>query len=354
MKLRGLLKFRRRTVGLCHPATSTGGGSAVTVAKPILLAAIGTMAAALAAQGQTLSVDPGAAGCDDAAGAPYCGIQAAVRAAPAGATVLLAAGRYDLWEESIQISRNLTLRGAGPQATVLDGGGQGASALVEITAEASNVGLESLSLVDRLRAGAARLGAGGIDHAGGRLTLRDVVLSGHQGGAGGALRVRSAGAEVRLERVSLHDNVAMAGAGINFRDAPLATLDVLDSTIRDNEAIFTGGGLFLGDTGPVSLERVVVVGNRSGSRGAGIYVLGLGEGGRLDLHETRVDGNASRGAAGLDAAGAGVVVRLHRVTLEANVSERLADSADCFADEGAVVRVVEGPVRVERGAACGL
>jgi hypothetical protein len=306
---------------------------------------------ALGAGAETLRVDREAAGCSDAQGRPYCTIRAAIDRAPAGANVEIAAGTYDLWGESLTIDKSLTLRGAGADATVLDGGGEHPGPVVRVTENAVEVSIAAIGLVNRSRAGSYTAGAGGIDHFGQRLTIADSVIRGNQGGVGGALRAGSDFGSVRLENVTLSENSAFVGGAIDFRDAPAATLELVNCRIRGNTAIFSGGGLFIRDVGSVTLSNVTVTGNESGNQGGGIYIVAQTEGGRLELHDSRVTGNWSKGAGGIAASGEGIEVHLEGVVLASNTSQADPDSNDCRTESKAVFRSLGGNL-VGNGAGC--
>ena len=115
--------------------------------------ALGPALAESPTESHILRVDPQSAGCSDATGTPYCSIQSAIEGAASGTTVELAPGNYDLWGESLSIEKDLNLRGAGADKTVLDGGGQHPEPLITISKRADEVHIGSLSIVNRIRTG---------------------------------------------------------------------------------------------------------------------------------------------------------------------------------------------------------
>jgi hypothetical protein len=294
--------------------------------------------AASSASAQPLQVDPRATGCSNESGAPFCDIAAAVARAPEGATVKLAAGAYELWQETIHVRRSLTLRGAGPDATVLDGGGQAPDALVAIAESAAEVRIESLTLENRVRAGAAFLGGGAVDHAGGTLLLSKVHIRGSQGGFGGALHAHSDFEAVELRDVIIQGNAAMASGGIALRNSPLAEARISSSTIDGNSAVFSGGGVFIREVGEVLMEDVTLTSNESGNRGGGLFVMAEGSEIRLDLRQCRVTGNASKATGGIDASGEGIEIRLEGVELIGNVSHEAPANGDCGTEAPGIFR----------------
>src|SRR5262249_17392192 len=117
-----------------------------------------------------------------AIGCAYSAIQNAADAAADGDTVAIRRGRF---VENVVISgKSLTLRGAGPLLTVVDGGGHGRG--FSIT---GIFGVTHVSLSDMTIAGGrtADLG-GGVACATGDLTLTDVIVAKNgTGGLGGGL-----------------------------------------------------------------------------------------------------------------------------------------------------------------------
>ncbi|MGI9302368.1 MAG: hypothetical protein ACR2RB_06630, partial [Gammaproteobacteria bacterium] len=280
-------------------------------------------------QAGALRVDPHAPGCGDGSGDVYCAIQSAIDAASPDATIEIAAGTINLWGEALIVNKSLTLRGAGAAVTVLDGGGQDPQPIVSITAEAESVQLYGLSLVNRIRSGSAQMGAGAIDHQGGDLTVADVEIRDNQGGWGGAVRIRSEFGAISFTRVAISDNTGFTGGAIAFYDGPGASLEISSSELRNNSAIFSGGGLFLRDVGEISLKKVVISGNRTGNTGGGIHMFSQTSGCTLALSYTTISGNASRLTGGISVTGEDVEVVLDHVMIAGNKSDEEPALADC-------------------------
>ena len=285
---------------------------------------------ALAAE--TLRVDTQAGNCSDTSGAPYCHIQAAIDRAAPGATVEIAAGVYELWGESLSIDKSLTLKGAGADRTILDGNGRHPGPLISISATAADVAIHGLTLTNRMRVVSATAGAGGIDHFGQRLTIANTTIHGNLGGMGGALHGGTDFGSVILENVTLTENDALVGGAIDFRDAPDARLEITGSRILDNSAVFTGGGVFVRDVGTVSLTDVTLRGNKSGNRGGGIFLVSQNEAGHMELRDSTVTGNWSKGGGGIDINGDDIEIRLKNVVLAGNSSQSNPGDSDCRAE----------------------
>lgn len=291
---------------------------------------------------ETLRVDIEAGNCSDRGGAPYCHIQAAIDRASPGATVEIAAGVYELWGESLFIDKSLTLRGAGADRTTIDGNGKHPGPLVSIADTAPDVGIRGLTLTNRMRIVSTRAGAGGIDHFGQRLTISDTVIHGNQGGMGGALHAGTDFGSVMLENVVLSENDALVGGAIDFRDAPDARLAITNSSILGNSAVFTGGGIFVRDVGTVTLIGVTLRGNESGNRGGGIFLVSQNDAGQLELRDSIITGNWSKGGGGIDASGEDVEIRLKSVVLAGNTSQSNSAISDCSAESDNIFESLGG------------
>lgn len=309
-----------------------------------LIAAIGLCQAAVdnASGADVLFVDTQSPDCSDTTGAPYCRIQAAIDGASTGATIRIGSGIYELWGESITIDRSLELEGAGPDETVIDGEGRHPGPIISIGASAENVRIRALTLTNRARMVTVTAGAGGIDHAGLHLTLSHVVIRENQGGMGGALHAGTRFGSVRLENVTLSDNTALVGGGIDFRDAPDAHLEITSSDIRNNSAVFTGGGIFIRDVGPVTMVGVSISGNESGNQGGGIYLVSQVEAVELLVRDSVISENWSKGSGGIATSGDDTEVRLAGVMLAGNRSEKDPRTSDCLAEAGDVFESMGG------------
>lgn len=303
--------------------------------------------------GQALEVDIEASHCSDTGGAPFCHIQAAIDRASPGATVAVAAGIYELWGESLSIDKSLTLMGAGAERTIIDGEGRNPGPLISIADTAEEVLIAAVTLTNRMRVVTMTAGAGGIDHFGQHLTISDATIKENLGGMGGALHAGTDFGSVMLRNVKLSDNDALVGGAIDFRDAPGAQLEVIDSEILNNNAIFTGGGVFVRDVGAVTFTNVTLSGNESGNRGGGIYIVSQNEAGDLELRDSKVTGNWSKGTGGIDTSGNDVEVRLKGVVLAGNSSRGSPESNDCGAESAGTFTSLGGNV-VGNGDGCGL
>jgi CSLREA domain-containing protein len=189
--------------------------------------------------------------CADASGA--CTLRAAVMEANGNGpnVVVVPAGTYQLsWmtdEQSgtpqvagLWFSASMTLRGAGPTATVIDGGGQAVVLTIGVAAAVGiAVDVEDLTIQNGFGGG----GAGAIEVVNpSKITLRRVVLAGNSGSAG-AMAVR--------DHADVFDSLIAgnSGGGVLVR----GNLVMNNSTVSGNG----GAGIRL-ESGNASLTNVTV------------------------------------------------------------------------------------------------
>ncbi|PDV99183.1 reprolysin-like metallopeptidase [Candidatus Chloroploca asiatica] len=198
-----------------------------------------------------------------------------------GANVLeLNAGVYQLSLNGagpLVLSDTLTIEGAGPDQTIIDGGGL--DQIIRVTRETS-VTLRNLTL----RNGTTTVDGGGLSNQFGNVTLIDVIVeNNHADGRGGG--VHNDG-QMRIERSIIRNNHAKTdGGGIGSRLSfrffdydPLGSLEIVDSVIRDNTADNRGGGVYFSSfsadpAAHLRIERSALVHNRSLSGGGGLSFL---------------------------------------------------------------------------------
>lgn len=182
-------------------------------------------------------------------------IAAAVAAAPANTTVRVPPGTY---RERIAIERPITLAGAGPGSTVIDGGGEGSP----VRLEADHTAVSGVSIVgvgDRTRdPGAAGDDKDAWDH--------NVELGYGHGDAG----VRAVG----VEDVLVADvRIETRANGVLLRDAPGAVVDRV--RVEGTEAWRDGFMGVMAMRSPAVIQRSTFVGGRDGvyaHRSGGIVV----------------------------------------------------------------------------------
>jgi hypothetical protein len=189
---------------------------------------------------------------------------------------------------TFNIGRNVTILGAGPISSILNGGGNGP--VVRIEAGVTQAVLSSLGITNgRSPAG------GGIDNRG-TLSVVNAAITGNaatgQNGQGGGIQNQN-NATLTLTDTTLASNAAASIGGAIFNNQG-GTVTLTRCRIATNSASFGGGiySLF----GRVELENCDVVGNTATSLGGGFYNNGTGS--LIQLNNSRVAGN-SVGSAGV-------------------------------------------------------
>src|SRR4029450_2930296 len=245
----------------------------------VVLASVVALATAVNAQAATFSVtridDPSPGACDS-----DCSLREAVLAVDAGSggdTISLPAGHYRLGiagtgedaaaKGDVDLTKNVTIAGAGARATTID-----ALGLARVLDVASGV---TATISDVTVTGGQGAGDGGGIRSAGTLTLmRDSVAGNHAAGVGGG--VASRGPSLVLTDSTVSGNQASIGGGVSAAVA----LTVTSSTISGNVAggpgwiMGTAGGISGGLGSTVTLRSSTVAGNQS--------FAGAGSGGGLE------------------------------------------------------------------------
>ncbi len=236
-------------------------------------------------------------------GCTYTTINAAVSNASTvnGDTISVHAGTFT---ESVNVTKNLTIIGAGASATIVQanttyGSGTGGSVFkigVGVTATIKNL---------TARHGANPTYGGGVDNQG-TGTLDGLIIERNMGQNGSGIGNRSTGV-LTVKKTLIRNNVgASSGAGIF--NAGILTLE--DSTVSGNSG--TGGGIYAISPSVTNLSRSLVSANGNigayisnstlnavnstftGNYGSGLLVAN----GTLRLSSCTVTGNFAEGAAG--------------------------------------------------------
>lgn len=235
---------------------------------------------------------------------PRCTLRAAIEEANALAgadTISVPAGTYTLTLGQLQTTSSVTIEGAGMASTFVQAGTQpfsGTSRVfafgkVVLNAPATRVILRNLTV----RHGSAGFGGGvqigtntdvalegvtvtgnratgqdggsggGISNSGGKLTLRDSVVSNNRADeTGGGVECGSAErpdeVTLTIATSTIASNVGRSGGGVGAIDC---NVTMTASIVMDNEATGPdgGGGVFLNDRGTHSLTNVTISGNRA-------------------------------------------------------------------------------------------
>jgi hypothetical protein len=252
-----------------------------------------------------------------------------VGAAGAGDTILIPPGTVVLVGGHLDVVVSLVIVGAGPDLTVLDGGG--ADRVVEVgsvTAVISGV---------TIRNGSAGAGAaGGGIFNGGDLTLADVVVTGNAAGGGGGI-FNDSGATLTVRNATLSDNVtggvtANGGGLLNFGAVRLSHVTVSGNAALGTSSSANGGGV--ANVGTMTIANSTVSGNRANANtGGGVFQAFTG--GALSLTNATITGNiadandtGSGFGGGLGAFGSGVVSVVNTI-IAGNRVGRGGAAADC-------------------------
>ena len=254
---------------------------------------------------------PGDGVCATAVGA--CTLRAAVQESNALAgpdAIALPAGVYELTaagadEDSgatgdLDVRDDLTIAGAGPSLTIIDGTAQ--DRVLDVDPGAGGIDVELSGLT--VRNGDALEGGGLLNSA--ELALRDIAISGNHGAAGGGIANRG-GAVLSLSRVTITGNSAgTAGAIQNVGSVIAAESSLSGNTTSDdggavvNLGTFTAtasrfddnesgdnGGAFWG-SGRLEISGSSLSGNTAMDEGGAIVNFG---GGAVTLMDSVVSGN---------------------------------------------------------------
>ena len=180
-----------------------------------------------------------------------------------------------------------------------------------------NLTLNNLTLTDG--AMPSDMGGGAVLNVGGTLTINDSTLSGHTGtNSQGGGAIHASGGTTTINRSTLHTNQASnSGGGGAIYANNGATVNVTDSTIRNNTAANTsGGGIRLNFTGTNVLNVTgSTVSNNSANGGGGI----AHGSGSATITNSTLSGNTSQSnGGGVDFASA--TGTLNNVTVTGNTA----------------------------------
>lgn len=209
---------------------------------------------------------------------PHCTLRGAIEetnALSGNDTVELPAGFYSLTEEGagednsasgdLDILESLTIRGQGPEVTIIDG--RSMDRLFDVHHDNIYLVLEDLTLINgRLAGTAGGESRGGSIRNRGELRLKNVVIIGGEVGRSEA-----------------------AGQGGALYNQGTAT--IISSTIEAGDAR-EGGGIYNGITGETTLSSSTISENSS-EDGGGVYNLGV-----LEVMNSTLSGNSASGSGG--------------------------------------------------------
>lgn len=246
----------------------------------------------------------------------YPTIEAAINNAVAGDVIMVEPGRYT-WENQgtgdallgmINVPRDFSdfeVRSVGgPEVTILDAQENGK--VMSVTGGSSGTAPDfeyaGITITGFTFTGGRAMADSpnpveGWSGAGLNLHLTDTVVrncifTGNEATEGGGLWVGGQG-DALIEDCLFEENKARVGGGILLvNSAPRIT--VRNCRIQDNEALLAGGGIYAVNV-LMTLENLLVAGNKSSSKGGGISVSGLNEGSEV-VSCTVVDNHGAIGS----------------------------------------------------------
>ena len=225
---------------------------------------------------------------------PECSIAAALEILADGGTLELSRGRH---KANLQLTRAVTLEGAGAGVTILDGGGAGRVLTIE---QGARVVVRGVTVTGgRLDKELERDGGGiwnlgtltlercevtgnvAVDDGGGIrndsvLTVVDSSVHGNEatrwGSVGGGIYspILLGSPELKILGSTIHGNIAGDHGGGIWCEGPVT---VVNSTISGNSAVHTGGGIR--NNGELTVRNSTIAFNRAGTTGGGVHHLGI-------------------------------------------------------------------------------
>ena len=194
-------------------------------------------------------------------GCMFTSIQEGIAHAAAGDVVMIGAGIY---QENIVLAAGVSLQGAGPGVTIIDGGQRNSVVRGLSAAIGTDVALTEMTL----RNGRA-VNGGGLLAQGASPTLRNLVIEDCQAVAlGGGLAVLNSGAPA-LQEVTLTNNRAANGGGLGLSGAAARAL-MTAGALDDNSATTGGGAAYVGLRASLQLLGVELTNNQSSLSGGGV------------------------------------------------------------------------------------
>lgn len=248
---------------------------------------------------------PGTCGCMEAT----VNLQATVDAAPAGSVITLCPGTF---RTNLRIARDLSIFGDGSGRTILDGGLSDSVVMIGVDA---TVALERLTLSRGKKIGTG----GGIDNQG-KLVMRQCQVTNNAATFRGGGIHNDATGRLKLEQCRVEDNAA-AGGGVS-RGGGIwnhGVLEIVESTVSRNTAVFDGGGVV--NFGELTVLDSAIDTNRAGDpqqltsgSGGGIYHVhpgvnpGASTPGLMVLKRSSVHGNSAHEGGGIHISGGDVTL----------------------------------------------
>lgn len=183
----------------------------------------------------------------------------------------------------LTISDHLTINGTGASKLTIDGNN---ASIVFFVAANKTVALQAMSITGGVNPSA---NGGGIDNNFGNLSVIDCVISGNSAGNGAAIGTVGS---LSLKNSTISNNSAIVSGGGIYNSG---TLVISNSTISNNSAGYYGGGIFNSiNSAALTVGNSTISENTAGSYGGGIY-----SSKPINISNSTITGNGSNAAGGI-------------------------------------------------------
>jgi len=185
----------------------------------------------------------------------YTTIQAAIAAAVSGDTIVVSSGTYN---ESLTISKNINLTGAGTVVIQAPAGRQGIVV--------GQLGSVTVNITGITISGSNSFNGGGIENFAGIITITNCTISGNTAENVGGGICNHSGSITIIDSTISGNSADNKGGGI-YNDE--GNITITNSTITNNFAYY-GGGIY-NDEGNITITNCTISGNRATHNSRGIY-----------------------------------------------------------------------------------
>jgi hypothetical protein len=219
-------------------------------------------------------------------------LRALIDAAASGDTIVIPAGTITLTGAAgenvnasgdLDIRKNLTIQGAGAEATIIDGGGIDRIFDIDPSFSGGITVVMSGLTIRNGNAGSSNDGGGIRNNSSTTLTLTDLFISANTAGLGGGI-YNSLGT-IELTNVTVSGNTATICCGGGIYNDSSATALLTNVTVSGNTAVFNSGGIR--NNGTMAITNVTVSGNSVTDGGGGIQNAGT-----LTLNSVTISNNS--------------------------------------------------------------
>ena len=252
-------------------AKSGAIGSAVVLAGGSASALLLALTAAPGGATTTLTIDSLADGTAVAADCTTpvvdsCSLRDALAAAATGDVIVFKsglAGTITLTDGALEVTNALTLTGAGSAVITVDA--DGGAGVFYLANSAGDVTISGLTITGSV--GDSAITAQNV----GDLALIEVDVSGNSGAYGGGLYINNTGA-FTLTDSNVSNNTSLYGGGGVYIYSDPTSVTIANTTIADNTADNTAGGILANFTGDLTIIDSNISGNTAdGGGGGGLY-----------------------------------------------------------------------------------